>query len=175
MLSIEQLEELDERIRVELDENLTQILTRLNREERLENLLELMGLSYLLKPEPQYTCFDNGTILVLGESKVPEATLLAIAMEQVLVKRRFEFHLVYDEGKAFDCRRIQWNPAYSLVLVGPMPHSSVGKGEDSSVITAMENNEGYPPVVRLGSNALKITKTDFRIKLLEAIDRRFIA
>ena len=175
MLSIEQLEDLDERLKYELDEHLTQILTRLNREGRLDELLEILGLSDLLKSEPMYTCFDNGKIVVLGESNVAEAVLLSIAKALGLDKKRFEFHLGYDEAKMFDGRKMQWNPAYSLVLVGPMPHSGTSKDDASSVITALENTEGYPPVIRLGSNSLKISKSDFRAKLTEAMQKKLIA
>lgn len=175
MLSIEQLEDLDERLKYELDEHLTQILTRLNREGRLEELLEILGLSELLKPEPLYTCFENGKIVVLGESNVAEAVLLSIAKSLGLDKKRFEFHLGYDDAKMFDGRKMQWNPAYSLVLVGPMPHSGTSKGDASSVITALENTEGYPPVIRLGTNSLKISKSDFKAKLTEAMERKLIA
>ena len=175
MLSIEQLEDLDERLKYELDEHLTEILTRLNRDDRLDELLEILGLTNLLKPEPMYTCFDNGKIVVLGESNVAEAVLLAIAKDLGLDKKRFEFHLGYDEAKMFDGRKMQWNPAYSLILVGPMPHSGTSKGDASSVITALENTEGYPPVIRLGTNSLKISKSDFRAKLTEAMVKKLIA
>lgn len=175
MLSIEQLEELDERLKYELDEHLTQILTRLNREGRLEELLEILGLSDLLKPEPMYTCFDNGKIVVLGDSNVAEAVLLSIAKGLGIEKERFEFHLGYEEAKSFDSRKMQWNPAYSLVLVGPMPHNGASKGDSSSVITALENTEGYPPVIRLGTNSLKISKSDFKTKLTEAMEKKLIA
>ncbi len=175
MLSIEQLEELDERLKYELDEHLTQILTRLNREGRLEELLAILGFSDLLKPEPMYTCFDNGKIVVLGDSNVAEAVLLSIAKGLGIDKKRFEFHLGYEEAKSFDGRKMQWNPAYSLVLVGPMPHSGTSKGDSSSVITALENTEGYPPVIRLGTNSLKISKSDFKAKLTEAIEKKLIA
>ena len=175
MLSIEQLEDLDERLKYELDEHLTEILTRLNRDDRLEELLEILGLTNLLKPEPMYTCFDNGKIVVLGESNVAEAVLLAIAKDLGLDKKRFEFHLGYDEAKMFDGRKMQWNPAYSLILVGPMPHSGTSKGDASSVITALENTEGYPPVIRLGTKSLKISNSDFRAKLTEAMEKKLIA
>ncbi len=175
MLSIEQLEDLDERLKYELDEHLTEILTRLNRDDRLEELLEILGLTNLLKPEPMYTCFDNGKIVVLGESNVAETVLLSIAKDLGLDKKRFEFHLGYDEAKMFDGRKMQWNPAYSLILVGPMPHSGTSKGDASSVITALENTEGYPPVIRLGTNSLKISKSDFRAKLTEAMEKKLIA
>lgn len=175
LLSIEQLEELDERLKLEIDERLTQILTRLNREGRLEDLLEILGLNDLLKPEPLYTCFENGTIVVLGESNVSDAVLLGIAKGLGLDKKRFEFHLSYDSTKMFDGRKMQWNPAYSLVLVGPMPHSGASKGDYNSVISALESTEGYPPVFRLGTNSLKISKSDFKAKLTEAMKRKLIA
>lgn len=62
------------------------------------------------------------------------------------------------------------NLKYSLIMVGPMPHSGVGKENASSIISAMEGKAGYPPVVRLGTNGLKISKTDFKNKLQESID-----
>ena len=60
-------------------------------------------------------------------------------------------------------------------MVGPMPHSGSGKGNYSSIISALESEEGYPPVVRLGSNGLKITKSDFKMKLEEALAGHLIA
>ena len=112
---------------------------------------------------------------MLGESNVAEAVLLSIAKDLGLDKKRFEFHLGYDEAKMFDGRKMQWNPAYSLILVGPMPHSGTSKGDASSVVTALENTEGYPPVIRLGTNSLKISKSDFRAKLTEAMEKKLIA
>ena len=64
---------------------------------------------------------------------------------------------------------MQWQPTYSAVLVGPMPHSGTTKGDFSSIKSAIENEEGFPPIVRLGTNGLKISKSDFRIKLQELI------
>lgn len=174
MLGIEQLEELDERLRDELEEHLTEVLIRLNRENRLEELIGILGFPNLLEPEPMYSCFKNGKIVVLGESHVDEATLLAIAKGLGLEKKRFEFCLGYDDAKTFDGRKMQWNPTYCLVLAGPMPHSGTSKGDASSIISALESTEGYPPVIRLGTNTLKITKTDFREKLIEAMAKRLI-
>ena len=48
-----------------------------------------------------------------------------------------------------------------------MPHSTAGKGDSSSAIANMENASGYPKVIRLGSNELKITKTNFKMALQE--------
>ena len=78
----------------------------------------------------------------------------------------------YEDAKTFNFRKMQWQPTYSLLMVGPMPHSGSGKGDYSSVISAIEAEEGYSPVVRLGSNGLKITKSDFRSKLTEMIEMK---
>lgn len=174
MLSIEQLEELEDQIREEFNENLTRILTLLNQQGKLDSFLELLGMTNLLHPEPLYRCFPNGKIVVLGESKVSERELLGVAKNLGLDKKRFEFHLEYNDAKSFDCRKMHCEPSYSLVLVGPMPHSGAGKGDASSVITAMENTIGYPPVYRLGTNELKISKSGFRTALEEAIANRDI-
>lgn len=56
-----------------------------------------------------------------------------------------------------------------------MPHSGHAKGDYSSVITALEQQEGYPPVVRMGTNGLKITKTSFRNTLESLLQERKIA
>ena len=61
-----------------------------------------------------------------------------------------------------------------MIMVGPMPHSAKAKDEYSSVISAIENKEGYPPVVRLGSNGLKITKSDLKAKFAECLNKGLI-
>lgn len=167
MLGAEELLELEEALRDELDENWTAILTRLNRTGHLEDLLALLGLEHLLTAGPGYQVYKTGKILVIGQSDVKADILIAIGKRFGIDKNRFEFHLDYHDAKKYDFHKIQWNPNYSAVLVGPMGHSGVSKGEYSSVITAIENEEGYPPVVRLGQNGLKITKSDFAEKIQE--------
>ena len=49
MLNVEQLLELEERVRNTLSEKLEQILSNLNRSGKLEEALELLGLSNLLQ------------------------------------------------------------------------------------------------------------------------------
>ena len=112
---------------------------------------------------------------MIGQSDVKAEVLLSIAKKLGLDKSRFELHLDYDDAKNFNFRKTQWQPSYSLIMVGPMPHSGFGKGDYSSIISAIESEDGYPPVVRLGSNGLKISKTDFRAKLEEMMEMRKIA
>ena len=101
--------------------------------------------------------------------------IIDVAKKLGIDKKRFEFYLDYEDAKTFNFRKMQWQPSYSLIMVGPMPHSGAGKGYGSSIISTLENEDGYPPVVRLGSNSLKITKSDFKAKLEEMIELQKIA
>lgn len=175
MLGIEELLELEEAIREELNDNLTGILTKLNRTDRLEDLLSLLGLENLLEKEAGYQVYKTGKIVVIGQSDVKAEVLLAIGKKLGIDKKRFELYLEYEDAKKFNFKKMQWQPSYSVVLVGPIPHSGVSKGDAGSIISAIEMEEGYPPVVRLGRNSLKITKTVFQEKLRELIELGIVA
>lgn len=174
VLSIEELLELEENIKKELEEHLTEALTRLNRSGQLCELLKLLGMESLLKQESRYEVYKSGKIVVIGQSDVKVSALESIAKQLNLEKSRFEFYLDYESAKAFNFKKLQWQPSYSLIMVGPMPHSGKEKGEHGSIIAAIENQEGYPPIIRLGANGLKITKTDFKEKLIEAQNKNVI-
>ncbi len=174
LLGIEELLELEEAMRDELSDRLTEILTRLNRSDQLEEFLALLGMEHLLTPDPGYQVYKTGKIIVIGESKVNANDLLSVAKQMGLDKSRFEFYLEYEDAKKFEFRKMQWQPSYSAIMVGPMPHSGKAKGDFSSIISAIESTEGYPPVYRMGQDTLKITKSGFRDILEDLIRRKKI-
>lgn len=174
MLNVEELFELEDNIKEELDDHLTVAISRMNRSGQLEEFLQLLGMEHLLKREPEYEVHKSGKIVVIGQSEVKSEILLSIAKKLGLETNRFEMYLNYEDSKTFNFRKMQWQPKYSLVMVGPMPHSGSDKGDYGSIISALEAEGGYPPVVRLGSNSLKITKSDFRTKLTEMIETKKI-
>lgn len=149
-------------------------MTYLNRTNRLESLLELLGLSNKDSILDSFNS-NNGKIVVVGESEVTKQCLLAIGKECGISKDRFEFCLNYDEAKKFNFKKTQYSDKYSLIMVGPMPHSSYGTGDFSSALSAIRNTDGYPPVVSLGFQSLKITKTNFRNTLKGLISNRVLA
>ena len=180
MLNVEELFELEDNIKEELDDHLTAALSRMNRSGQLEEFLRLLGMEHLLQKESGYEVYKTGKIVVIGQSDVKAKELLSIANKLGLDKSRFELHLDYEDAKNYNFRKLPdalafFNGKYSLLMVGPMPHSGSGKGDYSSIISALEAEDGYPPVVRLGSNGLKITKSDFRAKLEEMIEAKRIA
>ena len=174
MLNVEELFDLEEELKEELVQHLTEILVKLNRTGRLHDLLDLLEMESLLNPNIGYQPYKAGKIIVIGQSDVKEEALLSIAASLGINKNRFEFYLEYMDAVKFNFHKMQWQPSYSVILVGPMPHSGVSKGNFGSIISALENEEGYPPVVRLGCSGLKITKSDFRTKLQDLIDSRQI-
>lgn len=172
MLDSEDLEEVLDMI--------TQKVILANRSGELEDLLAEWVLSSLInRVYPQstddfYDTYRDGKIVVLGSSEVKEKDLLGIVKSLGLDKDRFEFCLDYGDVKGYEFSKLRYNPKYRLVMVGPMPHSSSGKGDSGSAIAEMENNCGYPRVVRLGSNELKITKSNFKKALNEQLVQAYI-
>lgn len=155
-------------------ERLTEIISRLNRTDKLNTWLELMGLTNLLEPEISYHAYKTAKIVVIGESHLKEKILTGIAKTLGIDTNRFEFCLDYTEAKSFNFEKLRYNPNYSLLLVGAMPHKTSGTGDFSSAITRMEQDEGFPPVIRMGSNDLKISKSSFKAALEEAINAGYI-
>ena len=155
-------------------ERLTEIISRLNRTDKLNTWLELMGLTNLLEPEISYNAYKTAKIVVIGESHLKEKILTGISKALGIDTNRFEFCLDYTEAKSFNFEKLRYNSNYSLLLVGAMPHKTSGTGDFSSAITRMEQDEGFPPVIRMGSNNLKISKSSFKAALEEAINAGYI-
>ena len=145
--------------------------------------VDLKGLSkdqYQVMLELQQKIWDGGGIRMqkkqtIAEAEVEKEKLAAVAKNMGIAKDRFEFFLEYKDAKTFDFRKTQWSSKYSYILVGPMPHSGVAKGEYSSIISAIESEAGYPPVVKMGTDGLKITKTSFRKTLKYLLTEKKIA
>lgn len=163
----------------EIIDTIVEKITLANRTGQLEEMLEQWGLEDLIDKKQQssndfYDTYKDGKIVVLGGSQVKEKVLLGIIKELGLDKDRFEFCLDYDSIVRYQFSKLQYNPNYRLVIVGSMPHSTAGKGDSSSAISEMEKGNGYPKVVRLGSNELKITKTGFTKALQEQMAANYI-
>ena len=116
------------------------------------------------KIDDEFERYNNAKILVIGATSLKEKDIKGIASSLGFNKNRIECCLDYNDAKNYNYRNLQYNPNYSVVMVGAIPHSSKGKGNSSSAITEMEHKPGYPKVIRLGKNQLKITKSDIRTK-----------
>lgn len=174
MLSVEELSEIEELIIDNINEKYLQILTTLNRKEKLEDFLQLIGMGDLIKNDKNNKTRCEGKIIVIGQSEVKKEELAKIAVKYGIDKNRFEFLLDYEKCQKYNFKKTRWNDLYCVILVGEMPHSGHAKDDYSSMITALQSKEGYPPVRRVGMNGLKITKSSFRITLESLIDEGVI-
>lgn len=174
ILGIDELQELESDLKFELDNRLTEILTTLNRNNKLEDFLSLIGLKNLLIQTSVYQVYKTGKIIIIGQSEISKEVILSIGKKLGISKDRFELYLEYEDAKRFNFKKTQYAPSYSLIMAGPIPHSGVDKGDYSSILSSIENEQGYPPLIRLGTSGLKITKTDLKNKLKEAVERNFI-
>lgn len=170
MLDTERLEEIIDAV--------TEKIYLANRTGELDQLLNDWGFGDLIQNEcssnDYYDTHKDGKIVVLGSSQVKEHDLLGIIKSLGLDKDRFEFCLDYKQIVSYPFSKLQYNPNYRLVIVGAMPHSTAGKGDSSSAIADMEKVSGYPKVIRLGTNELKITKTNFKQALQEQQNAHYI-
>lgn len=169
--SIDKLMQIEEILRPMLQEDLVAILAKLNREEKLEDFCRMIGAEEALgsQQEELFQPTKSGMIVVLGDSQVKENYMQGILKNLGLRKERLECHLGYHEAKSFPFRTIRYQVKYALILVGSMGHKAEDIGDYSSAIAMMEQEDGYPPVVRLGTNGLKITKSNFREALEKAL------
>lgn len=154
---------------------LTGILSNLNRGDQLRQFLDLLGCPELLSANPYYEVHKDGKIVILGGSEIDANVVYAISKQNGISKERLELCLDYNEASKFNFRKMQYNTSCSLIMVGPMPHSGVDKGDYSSIITMLENESGFPPIIRLSnSNSLKITKTSLREGFEKAFAKNYI-
>ncbi len=148
-----------------------EMLFRLNKSNKVEEFLHLIKLDYL---KQSLSLNKDGKILIIGQSDVKVNQLLGIIKNYGLDKSRFEFVLEYAKAKTFNFRKLQYQDGYDLVMVGPMPHSCTDKDDYSSMIERLKQDDGFPPVIELGAKELKITKTNFKEKIEEAILQHII-
>ncbi len=148
------------------------------RNERLEEYLRTIGMEQLVPRKISLTWNDslpNGNIIVIGDLSIKSREIIASITSQGISKKRIELQLGYENLKRFNFGRLQYNSAYRLILVGSIPHSTRGKGDFSSIINRMEQDEGFTKVVRLVSNEqLKITKSNLKEAIKKEIDEGYL-
>lgn len=169
MLNDVELSELYSSLYEELPEKLLSVLTYLNRTGNLETVLEYAGLSEFIKPKHIFESLRTGIILVVGGISTKKTDLKMTARKLGINDSRIQFY-DYNEVKSFDFSTVQYNLDYSAILFGPSPHSGISKGDSSSIMTALLQSEGYPPIRIIGNDtAIKITKSNFKNCLQELL------
>ena len=148
-----------------------------NRDDTLSDVLNRAGWGDLLQINPAdgFETYPAGQIVVLGASEVKKAKLLGVAKALGISKDRVELCLDYEDLVRYNYRKLQYEPKYRVVLVGPMPHNTAGTGNFRSSISAIQNEPGYPRVIELyAGRELKITKSNFTETLQGLLDEGFL-
>lgn len=175
MLSESEFRTLAEAVQMAVYQELESAWTK----HRLEEYLRKIGMERLAPQQISHEWDDslpNGKIIVFGDSSIKEREIIASITNQGISKDRIELHLGYEEFKNYNFNRLQYNSAYRLILVGPLPHSTRDKDDYSSIIAKMEQEDGYTRIVRLISNGqLKMTKTNIKDAVRREIDLGYLA
>lgn len=145
---------------------------------QLEGYLNQIGMAELVpsKEDSYYDTLPEGNIIMIGASSVKTNDIYGIFKTHGLSKDRVELVLDYKEAEKYQYKKMQYNPNYRLVLFGPVPHSTKENSGSSSILAELENEEGYPKVVRLtdSNNQLKITKTNLKNALQKEIKSGYL-
>ena len=109
-------------------------------------------------------------ILIVGDTKIKETSIIGIFKEAGISKDRIE--LITDYGKIgrHDFNKYQYNDKYAVIMVGPTPHSGVNMSKFSSIVVRLEKERGFPHIVRLSANKkFKVTNSNLSNTLDELI------
>ncbi|WP_053217762.1 hypothetical protein [Virgibacillus senegalensis] len=162
-------------IATEASSILTRKIIQATDERTLRITLNEYNLIDLLPEQENSFTYPNGNILIFGESNVKEHVIYQIFKKQGIDKDRVKLHLGFNEYKKFNFKRLSHRPENRLILFGPIPHSTRDKGNYSSVINMMENEDGFPKVVRLTANqSLKITRNSLTEVIEEEVKTGFL-
>lgn len=102
-------------------------------------------------------------ILVVGELAGTKNEYIMRAKKLHIPESNIEFESNYEKLNRLNLAKLEYSDTYSDIIFGPVPHSMMGKGKDSSIITKMEKESNkYPRVTRATANGeLKLSITSF--------------
>lgn len=152
----------------EFIEEITVLLYQLNSENKLENFLN----EHNFELETEDIEFDRqrAKILIIGQLSIDKTVLNKLLGEFKIDVNRVEVAGEYYDGASYPWDRLKYNDKYSDVIVGPMPHSGVGKGDYASIISRVKNEEGFPNVIEAVPEAdggPKLSKSSLRRAIQE--------
>lgn len=143
-------------------------------DEQFCMLLEKYGLTNLIPQTAPYF-YDtqkNGNIIMFGDSKIKTKEIHGCLKSYGISKDRFE-HIPYDEVTNYNFKNLEYNNNYRLIMVGPVPHSAKGMGDNNSVIEWLTNNRNIAKTIILDN--LKITKTSFKSAIEKEAESGYLA
>lgn len=157
MYNAKQLSEIKQKI----IRKITSEVDRANEDGLIEEILERYGIVY------EETSISVNTrlmkILVFGSLAGKKKDFQGVLNKLGINLSNVEFINDYSELKRYSVDTLRFSTKYSDLLIGPIPHSQTGMGDNSSLIATIKSNPAEYPRVQLleANNKLKITKTNF--------------
>lgn len=168
---------LDNELKIDIASDATKIVMKriigAKSASELRSYLKSIGLEELT---PEIDNFQpNGDIYILGDLSIRDNIVYQIFKDLSIDVNRVKIVKGYDEFKSYNFNRLQYDTSVRLIFVGPMPHSTRDKGDYSSVIAKMEREEGFPKIVRLGTEgSLKVTKANLKEAVIKEIESNYL-
>lgn len=149
---------------------LESILETVNEYNSLSDFLVMIGHGDLATSLTK--TYQQPKILVIGDSKVEVDTLREACRSMGFSEDRFDFVLGYNKATKYNYGQLKYNDTYTLVIFGPLAHSTRGKGSYSSIIAAMRSQpECFPHIMvaTVREGTIKMTTTNFKETLMQAV------
>jgi len=144
------------------------IISTLFAKGKLDEFLDLVGMKKIANEIASTPKIKSKKIIVVGQSAGgSERDYRMAAINMGVDPNDLELYLNYYDGKKIDFEKYKNNPSYCAIMVGPMPHSGKSKGDYPSAVAMMEHEEGYPKIIKLGRNGLKLTTQSFMYGLAQ--------
>lgn len=163
------IDELTEKTRTLENENTNLVETlnnkSINPNRIYENQISLPASNYIPSS-------NRDIVLIIGASRISIKDIHGIGKDIGFSKDQLVIYDDYGKNEGFDFTKLKHSSKYCAILYGPNAHSTPGKGNYSSALEMLKNEEGYPPVfeIRNESDTLKITKSSLKKTLQKAMN-----
>lgn len=161
-LDDEQLLAVSEIIHNAFCDDTIKIISHLDATDKLDEFLKITGLKPEIRKEFERVFIKTKKVLVVGQGMAKEADYRRAIKNAGISPENFEFYLDYHDGAKINFDKYRNKPEYGGIIVGPMDHVGISKGKYPSVISYIENEPGFPMVVK-GNNGgqLRLSVQDF--------------
>ena len=167
-LSTEQISTISELVAEKFLYDSEKIIVHLNTTNKLDEFLKITSLKSEINKELNRNLVNTKKVIVVGQGLGTVSDYRQCCRNVGINPENFEFHLDYYDGKNLDFNKFRYKSEYGGIIVGAMPHSGKAKGKYSSVIDFLENEPGFPMVVRSQdkSGKLKLCSSGFTSAVL---------
>lgn len=144
------------------------IANRIGKEE-LEKFLIEHNISRIDEERSfSYCNLETAQILIVGQLNIKVKDINCICKSLGISPDRLVY-IPYEEVTNYPFDSLKYSNRYSDIIFGATPHKGSGIGDNSSIITYLENNAlEFPNVIRAcDSNKLNLNKTSLRNALLK--------